>query len=252
LIYYCVPAWNEAATVGVLLWKIRRVMEEFPRDYEILVLDDGSTDDTFKVVARYAQVLPLTVLREKTQKGYGAAVERLVREVVARSSHPKRDVLVMMQADFTESPEDVPGLIRKIEGGADIVEGTVVSEGHEVPRSLRLTRRGIPFVLRGAGLPKVSRDPVSGFRAYRVSVLKRALTGKSPLIQADGWAANVELLHAVAPHSRRTEGVDVARRYDLRQRESRFKPWETIVSLWNVSRQLRRTPVIAVAPDPAG
>ena len=43
MIYICIPAYNEADTVGVLLWKIRRVMENFPRDYELLVLDDAST-----------------------------------------------------------------------------------------------------------------------------------------------------------------------------------------------------------------
>jgi glycosyltransferase involved in cell wall biosynthesis len=94
VIYYCIPAYNEAATVGVLLWKIRRVMEEFPRDYEILVLDDGSTDETLDVLAPYARVLPLTVIRQDARQGYAAAVERLIRETVGRSTHPRRDVLV--------------------------------------------------------------------------------------------------------------------------------------------------------------
>ena len=46
MIYICIPALDEARTIGVLLWRIRQVMEEFPRDYHVLVLDDGSTDDT--------------------------------------------------------------------------------------------------------------------------------------------------------------------------------------------------------------
>lgn len=255
MIYFCIPAYNEAATVGVLLWKIRRVMEEFPRDYEILVLDDGSTDSTLDVLAPYARVLPLTVIRQESRKGYGASLERLIREVVGRATHPRRDVLVTMQADFTEAPEDTPALIRRVEGGADIVEGAIVSEGRNVPRSLRWARRGIPLILRGTQLPEGSRDPVSGFRAYRVSVLKRALAGRNgtPLLNADGWAANVELLFAASPHSRRTEGLEIERRYDLRQRASRFRPWATVVDIWNVSRQLRRAPpVAAAAPDSTG
>ena len=244
MIYYCLPAYNEAATVGVLLWKIRRVMEEFPRDYEILVLDDGSTDETLDVLAPYARVLPLTVIRQENRKGYGAALERLIREVVGRATHPRRDVLVTLQADFTEAPEDAPAMIRRIEGGADVVEAAVISEGDNVPRSLKLARRGIPWILRGAALPEGVRDPVSGFRAYRVSVLKRALADRngSPLVKSDGWAANVELLMAVSPHSRRTEGLEVRRRHNLRQRASRFRPWSAVMDVWNVARQIRRQP----------
>jgi hypothetical protein len=95
---------------------------------------------------------------------------------------------------------------------------------------------------------------VSGFRAYRVSVLKKTLAERngSPLLKADGWAANVELLMAVSPHSRRTEGLDVQRRYDLRQRASRFRPWSTVVDVWNIARQIRRRPPTAAQVDPTG
>jgi len=46
VLYICIPAYNEAQTVGVLLWRIRKVFQEYSREYEILVFDDGSTDDT--------------------------------------------------------------------------------------------------------------------------------------------------------------------------------------------------------------
>lgn len=250
MIYYCIPAFNEAATVGVLLWKIRRVMEEFPRDYEILVLDDGSTDETLEVLAPYARVLPLTVIRQDARQGYAAAVERLIRETVTRSTHPRRDVMVLLQGDFTEAPEDIPAMLKRIEGGADVVEAAVVSEGTNVPRSLRLTRRGLPLLVRGLPVPDTIRDPVSGFRAYRVSVLKRVLADRNgaPLLTAEGWAANVELILAVAPHSRRTEGTEVARRYDLRQRESRFRPWNTLMGVWAVARQARHSAPATAPP----
>ena len=249
MIYFCIPAYNEAATVGVLLWKLRRVMEEFPRDYEIIVLDDGSTDETLEVLAPYARVLPLTVIRQESRRGYSAAVERLIRETVERSTHPRRDVLVTVQADFTEAPDDIPAMLKRIEGGADVVEAAIVSEGVNVPTSMKLARRGVPLILRRLPVPEAIRDPVSGFRAYRVSVLKRALADRngSPLLTADGWAANVELIVAIARHSRRTEGLEVSRRYDLRQRASRFRPWYTLMEVWSVARQARHS-MPATAP----
>jgi RimJ/RimL family protein N-acetyltransferase len=53
------PAHNEERTAGILLWKIRQVMIDFPRDYHILVLDDGSNDRTAEVLEPYSRVLPL-------------------------------------------------------------------------------------------------------------------------------------------------------------------------------------------------
>jgi glycosyltransferase involved in cell wall biosynthesis len=243
LIYICIPAYNEASTIGLLLWKIRQVMSEFPRDYELLVIDDASSDDTEEVLAPYARVLPLTVIRNEERLGYASSLERVIREAVRRSTHPKRDVVVTLQGDFTEAPGDIPLLIKRIEGGADVVEA-VAGAGSGVPRAQRWSRRGLPLLLRNAPLPEGIRDPLSGFRAYRVGVLKRAITERngSPLLSRQGWAANVELLLAVAPHSRRADAMDVDQRFELRQRESRFSPWTTLVDLWNLSRIARRLP----------
>src|SRR6266566_5021189 len=46
MIYVCVPVHNEAKTAGLVLWKVRQVFSAFPREYQLLVLDDASTDGT--------------------------------------------------------------------------------------------------------------------------------------------------------------------------------------------------------------
>ena len=241
MIYICIPALNEARTIGVLLWKTRQVMEEFPRDYHVLVLDDGSTDDTAQVLEPYARVLPVTVLRNERTGGYAAAVEKLIREAVRLSTHPKRDVLVVMQADFTESPDDIPNLLKRVEGGADVVGSSVAGVEGELPRSLRWGRKGLPWLLPRSSLPREIKDPLSGFRAYRVSVLKRALQDGKPLLTRQaGWAANAELLLSVAPHVRRAEDAEVRLRYTSRERETRFRPWSTALELWNLARSAPR------------
>jgi len=240
LIYICIPAFNEADTVGVLLWKIRRVMSDFGRDYQLLVLDDASEDHTREVLGPYGSVLPLTVLRNREQKGYAAAVERLIRESVERSTHPRRDVAVLLQGDFTENPEQIPDLVKRIEGGADLV-GTRWTEETEVPRLQRWSRRGLPWILPRAALPEEIGDPLTGFRAYRISALRRALRAcnGAPMLEGDGWAVNVELLLHVLPHARRTSETEVSARYGLRRRASRFQPLQEMKRVWAIRRHAR-------------
>ncbi len=237
MIYVCIPAHNEAATVGVLAWKVRRSLGEFGRDYRIVVLDDASTDDTAEVLARYRRKLPLTVLRSEERIGYARAVERLLRHVVETADYPKRDCAVVLQADFTENPDDAVTLVKVLEGGADIVAGCVDSAAEGAPRAVRLARTVARLAMGRAlrGVP-VS-DPFGGLRAYRVIVLKKALRERpegAPLVRAEGWAANLELLAALAPHARRIEEAPLTMRYGLRVRPSRFRPFRTLLSLIRV------------------
>mgnify|MGYP006093102037 CR=1 FL=1 len=234
VIYICIPAHNEASTVGVLLWKVRRVLGEFDRDYRLVVHDDASTDDTRAVLERYRRAVPLTVLRSDEKIGYSASVEKLLRHVVTQTSYPKRDSAVVLQGDFTEDPEDIVGLVRVLEGGADIVAGAIEEGDCPLPRGVRLVRAFSRALLRRVVAQAPVSDPLSGLRAYRVIVLKKALRDRpveQPLLQSEGWASNVELLGRLAPHARCIAESPLGLRYDLQLRESRFKPWKTFIGL---------------------
>ena len=252
MIYICIPARDEERTIGVLLWKIRQVMAEFEREYRIRVLDDASGDETPDVLARYRRVLPLTVLREEERLGYRRALERLVREAVERAPYPKRDSVVTLQADFTESPEHIVPLIKVLEGGADVVAGVAgggPDEGdegrpprgaREAPLRVRLTRRFAPWALGSVFREAPVSDPLCGVRAYRIVTLKKALreVEDESLLRSEGWAANVELLNRATHHARRIEEVPLDVRYDLHQRESRFRPVRTLRELFRLRGRL--------------
>jgi glycosyltransferase involved in cell wall biosynthesis len=238
--FICIPVYNEAPTVGLLLWRLRKVFQEYSREYEVLVFDDGSTDATAETLRPYAKVLPLTTLGGRERVGYARALDTLLRTAARRTRYPRRDAAVTLQGDFTDRPEHLPELIKRFEGGADLVVSERVGS-EAMPAPVRRLRRVAPWVLRPfASVPGVS-DPFGAFRLYRVSVIRDLIKqrGDAPVVDGSGWAANVDLLISASKHARRVETVEVAPRYDLRPRASRVRPWADAVSLFRFGRIAR-------------
>jgi glycosyltransferase involved in cell wall biosynthesis len=251
MIYVCIPSYDEAPTVGLLLWKIRQVFAAFPREYQLLVLDDGSDDTTTEVLEPYARVLPLTVIRHQERRGYAASVEALLRKAVELTDRPKRDAAILMHADFTHNPQTIPDLVRRIESGADLVVAEGRLEG-ETSRARTLVRRHASALLRGIVTVPGVRDLVSGFAAIRLVALRNAIRSQSErLLVTDGWAANAELYWRAGRYSRRIEAVTSLERHDLRSRPSRAEAWPTLAALWAARRALRASPVPPGALEPS-
>jgi hypothetical protein len=236
MIYVCVPVHNEARTAGLVLWKVRQVFTAFPREYQLLVLDDASTDDTREVLASYAKVLPMTIVTHRERRGYAKSLEELLRLALQRTDRPKRDCAITLHADFIHSPESMEDMVKHLESGADLVVAELVEQRGRVSRALGLARRWAPRLLRVAGL----RDTVSGFLALRLIVLRQALRrDTTPFLQTEGWCASAELVARLAPHARRLDTVPVAARYDLVQRPSRVRPWRQLLEAWQARSVIR-------------
>ena len=250
MLYVCIPSYNEAPTIGLLLWKIRQTFTAFPREYQLLVADDASTDATSEVLEPYARVLPLTLLRHSDRLGCAASVEALLRLSLERSDRPKRDAAIVMHADFSHGPSFLPDLVRRLDSGADMVVAEASLAGAP-SRPRRLVRRFGPWLLRSAvGAPGVA-DVLSGFVALRLVTLRNAVRECDRLLTLDGWAANAELIGRTARYARRIDTVPVVERHDLRQRASRVEPYRTAIGLWRARGQLRIPPRPVVAtPTP--
>src|SRR5205809_7322378 len=185
MIYVCVPVHNEASTVGLVLWKVRQVFTAFEREYQILACDDASTDASADVLASYARVLPLTVIKHRSRLGYARSLEELLRLALQRTDRPKRDCAITLHADFVHNPDAMEEMVKRLESGADLVVAEQLELAGEVPWALRWARRWAPRLLRVAGV----RDTVSGYLALLLALLRQALRAEEagPLLTTDGW-----------------------------------------------------------------
>jgi glycosyltransferase involved in cell wall biosynthesis len=252
VLYICIPVFNEAPTVGLVLWKLRKVLQEYSREYEVVIYDDGSTDGTRDTLAPYADVLPLTIIGSDKRLGYAAALDALVRQVTTKTRYPRRDAMIIMQGDLTDQPDDIPELARRFEGGADIIVAERTTET-PMPVPVRRLRRLASWLSQAGAWRFKSRtvvyrpamlsipgviDPFGSLRLYRISILRDLVKarGKSAVVENDGWAANAELLLRASAWARRVETVTFAQRFDLRPRESRVRPWIDARALFRFSR----------------
>ncbi len=151
-----IPAYQAAPSVGEVVRRTRAL------GHEVLVVDDGSTDDTSKA----AREAGARVLRHQTNRGKGAAL-RLGFSELARSG---AETVVTLDADGQHLPEEIPVLLAAI-GEADLVLGSRTRHFAAMSRLRRasntLSSRAISFA---AG--RRVADVQTGFRAYRLSLVE--------------------------------------------------------------------------------
>lgn len=113
-----VPLYNEAESLPELMAWIRRVVDQMAISYEVLMVDDGSTDGSWQVIKRLQQEYPmLKGLRFRRNYGKSPALHSGFRRVRGR-------VVITMDADLQDSPDEIPELYRLIrEEGYDLVSG---------------------------------------------------------------------------------------------------------------------------------
>lgn len=112
-----IPVYNEEENVEPLIQEINAAVKPLRKPYEIVVVDDGSRDATFSVLARLHQREPsLRVVRLKRNFGQTAAI-------AAGLAHSEGDVVVLMDGDSQNDPKDIPALLAELKKGNDLVCG---------------------------------------------------------------------------------------------------------------------------------
>ncbi len=158
-----IPAYNEEDGIGPVLEHLTRVTKDIDLEYEVVVVDDGSQDETAEVAKQYPGI---TVLQHKGNRGYGAALKTGIR-------HAQFGLVCITDADGTYPNERIPDLIdRMLENSCDMIVGARVGDQVAIP----LVRRPAKWAV-GQLANLVSGEPIpdinSGLRIFKRSTALR-------------------------------------------------------------------------------
>jgi dolichol-phosphate mannosyltransferase len=165
-----VPTYNEKENVGELLKRIDDSLRVCNLPYEVIIVDDGSSDGTAEHAEKLSSFYPVRVIRRPGRLGLSSAVIDGVR--VARGS-----VVAVMDADLQHPPEMLPRMLKKMGEGHDIIVASRYVKGGSIEgwSALRKLISKGAVTLTHLLLPKtrVIRDPVSGFFLLRKKVIDK-------------------------------------------------------------------------------
>ena len=154
-----IPAYNEEKIIGEVLAHIQQVMAATTRPYQLLVVDDGSTDN----IAAAVQAIPtVELLRNATNRGYGGAIKAGIR-------HARYDLIVITDADGTYPNEEIPHLLTLMDNN-DMVVGARTGENVHIPLVRRPAKWFINTIANYGAGSKIP-DLNSGLRVFRKSIM---------------------------------------------------------------------------------
>src|SRR5579871_80595 len=118
MISVVVPVYNEAANLPNLWARISAVMEQMSRPWEVVFIDDGSSDDSLKMLKGFGNEAPGHVRVVELSRNFGQH-----SAILAGFKQSKGDIVVTLDADLQNPPEEIPRLIAAIDAGNDVVGG---------------------------------------------------------------------------------------------------------------------------------
>ena len=197
-----IPLYNEEESLPELAAWIERVVNEHSLSYEILMVDDGSTDSSWKVVEQLHATNPnIKGIKFRTNYGKSAALNTAFAAC-------EGDVVITMDADLQDSPDEIPELYHMItEEGYDVVSGW------KKKRYDNVMLKNIPSKLFNATTRHISKiqlhDFNCGLKAYRKDVVKNIeiyseMHRYIPVIAK--WAGFTRIGEKVVHHQKRKYG----------------------------------------------
>jgi len=211
-IWIVVAAYNEAERLEAT---IRDLLTSGPRPADIVVVDDGSSDDTRGVAARF----PVWTLRHPINCGQGAAIRTGIAFALDRGA----DVIVTFDADGQHDAADIPVVLAPIvEGRADVVLGSrFLGRAIDMPLTRRMVLAGARWFTRLVSRVAVT-DPHNGLRAFS----RRA--AQNIRIAQDGMAHASEIVEQLPARRLRFCEAPVTVRYTAATLAKGQRSWNAI------------------------
>ena len=241
MIYFLLAAYNEQDNIAGVISDIGANYGNVP--FKIILVDDGSTDETFAIAKNSALKFPgcLAVIRHEKNSGLGSALKTGF-DYLFKVIQPD-DIVITLDADNTHPLYVSKSMVEKTMGGAGIVIASRFCKGGK-EIGLTLGRKFLSRLARGLfsimfpyrGL----KDYTCGFRAYRGDLLiKLHKTFGDKLITQTGFPAGTELLLKSLALKPAIEEVPLALRYDLKKGKSKIKILKTIRAYLEMTLSLK-------------
>ncbi len=165
-----VPVYNERENLPLLYDALLLTLAPLGYPWEVLLIDDGSRDDSFNVLAELARCDPLHVRVIRLRRNFGQTAA-----IAAGIDHAAGDVIVLMDADMQNDPADIPMMLAKLEEGYDVVNGWRVNRQdtfltRKVPSAMAnwliAQVTGVHLHDYGCTLKVMRTEVITGFRLY--------------------------------------------------------------------------------------
>jgi dolichol-phosphate mannosyltransferase len=229
-LFVVLPAYNEAACISELCKNIAAALANKAYSYRIVIVDDGSADNTLQIARAIERDLPITVFAHPKNLGLGATI----RDCILRSMElaSSEDIIISMDADNTHPPGVIPALAAAITAGNDVVIASRFRKGaevHGVPLLRRLLSDMASLIFRLLlPIPGV-RDYTCGFRAYRASAIRKAMDHwQDRLFTEKGFQCMADILLKMRVLGLRFSEIPFTLRYDKKQGVTKMKVLKTI------------------------
>jgi len=173
-----IPAYNEEKNIEDILFRTEKALEALNLPYEVVVVDDGSTDKTRFLAQRHK----VTVISNGKNHGKGYAIKRGLKDASG-------ELVITMDADGSHKPEDIRRLVEPLMNGADVVMGSrfTCKREKDSTKKLHILGNKLFNLLIRILTKQYITDSQTGFRAFKRKVLEEIE------ITCDGYAVETEL-----------------------------------------------------------